>query len=165
MATVLLVMNEIQAAHGLGAVLSKAGHVVFVEHDGRDALALIEREDIDLIGCDAVLSSLLGTDLIVAARINLGRPQLPAILLSELSRELLHELLDAQPFEVLSVPVSGEQLLAKIAQIGFRGRTRDRRRSPTSISLVHARRQGETRSRSRQVRQAGRYHRSRRLCR
>lgn len=119
MATVLLVLNDVRAARRTGSLLRSVGHVVFTQHDGRGALGVMEQEEIDVVACDAMLTGMLGTELIIAARILFGFPKLPGILLSQLPGPLLHELFDAEPLQLLVPPFSGKELLATLRHLGF----------------------------------------------
>lgn len=146
MAKVLLVVNDVQGGYDLRVALGKAGHVVFLEFNGRDALTVADQEDIDVIACDAVLPGMFGTDLIVASRAARQRPLLPAILLSQLPPALAYELADADPVHVLPSPFSADELLNTLGQLGFAGRARERRRSPNSHSHGHRRRSTDQRT-------------------
>src|SRR4051812_4150551 len=99
-ATVLLVTPDFDRSYGLRSALRRAGHVVFVEFDARDALRLIDHRPVDVVVCDAVLPWMFGTDLIVAVRSSKQDPNFPAILLDGLPAGLEYELFDAQPLQV-----------------------------------------------------------------
>ncbi len=129
MATVMLVTNETNGAHDLAAVLRHSGHDVLAEADGESALRAMEQEDVDLLAADAMLPDMLGTDLIVLARIHLGRPHLPAVLLSSAPRDVLQDDLEADDVAMLPTPLSGQQLVDTIADIGFVAADADRRRA------------------------------------
>jgi len=152
MANVLLVVNDIQAGYDLRAILRSAGHAVLLEFDSREALAAVDREDIvdaediDVVACDAVLPGMFGTDLIVALRMTLQRPDLPAILLSELPDELSYELFDAEPVQVLTASCSGEQLLTLIGELGLGGSAAQHRRTVNDRSSAPRRRMSQQRS-------------------
>lgn len=129
MATVMLVTNETNGGHDLAAVLRHSGHDVLAEADGQSALRAMEHEDVDLLAADAVLPDMLGTDLIVLARIHLGRPHLPAVLLSSAPRDVLQDAADVDEVPMLATPLSGQQLVDTIADIGLVAGDTDRRRA------------------------------------
>src|SRR3954451_22706933 len=88
MAELLLVRNDPEEAAELASVLRELGHTVYVESSAWTALACLEQECIDAVVCDEVVPGMVADDLIVAARNILGRPHLPAIVMSELPAEL-----------------------------------------------------------------------------
>lgn len=127
MATLLLVLNDLSEATAFPVTLSEMGHKVLVEADGRSALAALERQWVDLVVCDAVVPGLVATDLITAARTNLGRPQFPAIVISSLPRTLLNGVAPKDRLTVLAAPVMPDQLAQQIARLRLIEPGRERR--------------------------------------
>ena len=140
MAKVLLVVNDVPAAHQLRRALHRSGHEVALEYDGRIASALVKRQAVDCIICDPVLPGAFGTDLLVAARAALQRPDLPGILLRPLPPLLRYELLDAEPVRVLDGTYSADELVSALQEMGLAPSRQERRRAANVPSRSHGRR-------------------------
>lgn len=143
MATVMLVTNELNGAHELAAVLRNSGHRVLAEIEGSAALSAMAHDDVDLLATDAVLPDMLGTDLIVLARIHLDRPHLPAVLLSSVPRDIVRDVDRDIAVPVLPMPLSGGQLVDMIADLGLAATEGDARRSMSAGASPPRRARGE----------------------
>lgn len=109
---ILVVEDDIHVRRVLARFLRRFGHDVVETPDGREALALLEREEFDVLLTDAVMPDLTGAELIELVR---GRyPDLEVILMSGYLRDDVAEGITGS-FEFLQKPVSPEELRACVA--------------------------------------------------
>ncbi len=87
MRNVLVVDDEKPVADAIAAVLRNAGYTTVVAYDGTEALAIIAREDIDVVLTDLVMSGMDGASLLRWLRSTPETKDLPAILMSMLPEE------------------------------------------------------------------------------
>jgi CheY-like chemotaxis protein len=87
MRNVLVVDDEKPVADAIAAVLRKAGYTTLVAYDGTEALAVIERDDVDVVLTDLVMSGMDGATLLRWLRSTPETKDLPAILMSMLPEE------------------------------------------------------------------------------
>jgi DNA-binding response OmpR family regulator len=77
----ILVVDDDQVIAALAAeILRGAGHEVHVAHDAQAALALLEKDDVDIVLTDVVLGPLDGVDL--AESVAVVRPRAVVIFMS-----------------------------------------------------------------------------------
>lgn len=103
------VLKDMLAELGFGTILEAA--------DGREASAIVTRENIDIVLCDQVMPDMSGKDLLVHIRQKLGKETLPVIFVSALSA--VHEVeavLELEATDYLVKPVSFRKLRRKIEE-------------------------------------------------
>lgn len=111
-ATVLLVDDQEVVARALQSSLARGGFRVLLAGDGRQALAVLQREAVDAVVTDAVMPGMGGVEL--AQRLRQLRPELPVLLISGFVDE---------PFDlprgvpVLNKPFLPRELLHRLRQM------------------------------------------------
>lgn len=98
---VLVVDDEAALADIIGAYLEASGYRITVANDGREALALDERDPADAVVTDFAMPGMNGRDLV--ADLRRRRPDLPAIMVSGY---VGMQQLDLDPLLLLNKPVS-----------------------------------------------------------
>lgn len=139
MTTLLLGLNDLEEAGQLASTLRESGHVVTIEHGAHSALSTLKHGWTDALVCDAVLPDMLSADLVTAARLLLGRPHFPAVVLCDVppnARDRLHSL---QHVTVLAAPVTPDHVVGAIAKLRIIEAGRERRKA-SSRSLGYRRR-------------------------
>ncbi|MGZ3449412.1 MAG: PAS domain S-box protein [Polyangiales bacterium] len=105
-------------------ILRETGYSVLEASNGADALAEIERNEIQLLITDVVMPGMSGLELVTKARAH--RPELAALLLSGYSEEVLHgETALAGSVSFLPKPFKATELLDATRTAIERERTRD----------------------------------------
>jgi signal transduction histidine kinase/ActR/RegA family two-component response regulator len=114
-ATVLVVEDEPAIMRLAERILSRNGYKTLVASDARDALKILEAEDVDLVLTDVVMPQMSGKEL--ATRMGLSRPDAKVIYMSGYSEEIIaqHGLLSVEE-SYLQKPFSSEDLLRRIDQ-------------------------------------------------
>lgn len=79
---VLLIEDEVNIAEALRFILSRDGHEVAVETDGRAALTRIATELPDLIILDLMLPGMSGLEILTALRADARTHDLPVMMLT-----------------------------------------------------------------------------------
>jgi len=119
MAHLLLVSNDPDDAAALAWGLRELGHTVHVEASARAALACLEHEDIEVVVCDEVIPGMLAVDLVATGRERLGRPHLPAVILSELPAALRADLPVPEHVTVVSARAKSGQVAHAISRLSL----------------------------------------------
>jgi PAS domain S-box-containing protein len=110
--TVLLVEDNDQVRDFAESLLADLGYRVVGAESADRALELIERENVDLLFSDVVMSGRSGIEL--ARIVEKKRPRLPILLASGYSSEVVKG--SAGDFEVLAKPYGAESLAAALAR-------------------------------------------------
>jgi two-component system KDP operon response regulator KdpE len=109
---VLLVDDEARIRRFVGISLRAQGYVVLEAADGRDALAIFEREGADAIVLDLGLPDMEGLDVLRAVR---ARSQVPVLVLSVRAAEYEKvRLLDAGANDYMTKPFGLQELSARL---------------------------------------------------
>jgi DNA-binding response OmpR family regulator len=104
-------------------VVEQSQHDVLLAEDGRQALALVEREDPDLLITDLRMPELDGFGLIEAVRSSPGREGLPIICLSSVNqREDVAKLIAQGISDYVLKPVRPGELANRIRAVAYRER-------------------------------------------
>jgi DNA-binding response OmpR family regulator len=156
MGSLLLVRNDLQEALDLSRELRRFGHSVVIESEFRAALWAIEQQELDIVICDDVLPGGVGVDLVNAARMQIGRPLLPAVLLLSVPPALNDRIVAMDNVNVLVEPFSGEQLVESVARFRIPLPGDERRKRNVTVPGYHRRKNDATKAhrkgRSRSVR-------------
>ena len=106
--SLLLVDDEVEFVETLAERLELRGHSAAVVHNGMDALAFLEKNQVDAVVRDMVMPGLSGRETL--QRIRKNRPNLPVVLLSGNVAEDEEEAFPG-PSAALHKPVNLERLL------------------------------------------------------
>jgi CheY-like chemotaxis protein len=83
MSNLLVVDDDEDIAQALSELLDAEGHTVQVAHDGIEALACLQRAEVDLILLDVEMPRLTGPEMVYELLvINAGKEKIPIVLLS-----------------------------------------------------------------------------------
>jgi DNA-binding response OmpR family regulator len=137
MARTLLVVEDNQDIARLIALhLADAGYRAALAHDGRAALAQVERAEHELVILDLMLPDMDGTDLLRRLR---ARPTyVPVLILTSKSSELDRVLgLELGADDYVTKPFSVLELVARVKAILRRGEAL-RQRAETGAERIHA---------------------------
>ncbi|WP_152603081.1 CheR family methyltransferase [Caballeronia sordidicola] len=116
----LVVDDDSETASAFAALLELEGALVATAHDGEDALALLERNPVDLLLCDISMPGVDGYDLMGRVRANPRLAQLPAIALTGYSTGADDQRARTSGFDLtLTKPVSLEALIGAADQVFF----------------------------------------------
>jgi PAS domain S-box-containing protein len=107
---VLVVEDNAQVREFARNLLSELKCEVLSAADGREALAILDEHEVDVLFSDIVMPGMSGLDL--AATVRSRHPQLPILLASGYSEEIVGS--GPREFEVLRKPYGGEALSAAI---------------------------------------------------
>lgn len=107
---ILLADDEPDTLTLLGMTLTRAGYTVFKAHNGRECLALAERERPDLIILDMMMPDLNGLEVLRGLKAFYAQP--PVIFFTAKSRaEDMTQGIEAGAYRYLVKPTSREKLL------------------------------------------------------
>ena len=116
----LVVDDDSETASAFAALLELEGALVATAHDGEDALALLERNHVDLLVCDIGMPGMDGYELMGQVRANPRLAQLPAIALTGYAVGADDQRARASGFDLtLTKPVSLDALIAAAEQVFF----------------------------------------------
>lgn len=116
----LVVDDDSETASAFAALLELEGALVATAHDGEDALALLERNHVDLLVCDIGMPGMDGYELMGRVRANPRLAQLPAIALTGYAVGADDQRARASGFDLtLTKPVSLDALIAAAEQVFF----------------------------------------------
>jgi two-component system CheB/CheR fusion protein len=116
----LVVDDDSETASAFAALLQLEGALVATAHDGEDALALLERNHVDLLVCDISMPGMDGYELMGQVRTNPRLAQLPAIALTGYTVGADDQRARASGFDLtLTKPVSLDALIAAAEQVFF----------------------------------------------
>jgi two-component system, chemotaxis family, CheB/CheR fusion protein len=116
----LLVDDDTETASAFAALLQLEGALVATVHNGKDALALLERNHVDLLVCDVSTPRMDGYELVEQVRANPRLAQLPTIALTGYAGGADEQRARASGFDLtLSKPVSLGTLIAAAEQVFF----------------------------------------------
>jgi PAS domain S-box-containing protein len=111
--TVLVVEDNAQVREFARNLLSELKCEVLSAADGREALSILESEEVDVLFSDIVMPGMTGLEL--AATVRDRHPHLPILLASGYSEEIVGS--GPREFEVLGKPYGGEALSSAIAAL------------------------------------------------
>lgn len=100
--TILVVDDEPDVRKFIAAVLNRRGHDTLMAADGREALAVVERERPDLIILDLAMPNQSGTDLFRHLSKDSSLKDIPVIVVSGLAGR---HLAVRKPFAVFDKPI------------------------------------------------------------
>ncbi len=128
MSRILIVEDSPTQATLLASLLTEAGHEVLTARDGASALDIVEREPLDLVMTDIVMPGLSGFEVCHRIKSDLGRRDLPVVLLTGLSdpRDLIRGL-QCGADNYITKPYDAERLVHRVEQVLA---SRRRQRSP-----------------------------------
>jgi DNA-binding response OmpR family regulator len=110
---VLVVDDEQQLALAVKIRLQSRGYEVVTAHDGQQALALLEREQPDLILLDVLMPVMDGYSCLREINTRLGRGKLPVIILT--ARDRMKDLFELEGIEDYVIkPFDHDDLLVRI---------------------------------------------------
>ncbi len=113
---VLLVEDDVTAAHGIALMLKSGGAVVDTADTGEEALELVRHYDYDIMVLDLLLPDMEGYD--VVRRMRAGRIEVPVLILSGLSRpQAKVKGLGAGADDFITKPFDNAELLARMQAI------------------------------------------------
>ena len=113
---VLLVDDDVTAAHGIALMLKSGGAVVDTADTGEEALELVRHYDYDIVVLDLLLPDMEGYD--VVRRMRAGRIEIPVLILSGLSRpQAKVKGLGAGADDFITKPFDNAELLARMQAI------------------------------------------------
>jgi len=116
----LVVDDDSETASAFATLLELEGALVATAHDGEDALALLERNHVDLLVCDIGMPGMDGYELMGRVRANPRLAQLPAIALTGYAVGADDQRARASGFDLtLTKPVSLDALIAAAEQVFF----------------------------------------------
>ncbi len=116
----LLVDDDTETASAFAALLQLEGALVATAHSGKGALALLERNHVDLLVCDVSMPGVGGYELVEQVRANPRLAQLPTIALTGYANGADEQRARASGFDLtLSKPVSLDTLIAAAEQVFF----------------------------------------------
>ena len=110
--TVLLVEDNLHVREFAEHLLADLGYRVLSAESGEEALAMLEREDPDIVFTDVVMPGLSGVDL--ARILRERRPGLPVVLATGYSAEIVAGA--AADFPILSKPYGADSLAEALSQ-------------------------------------------------
>lgn len=114
MAEVLIVDDEPDAREVLGKILERAGHVVRIARDGREAVTQVNLKPPDVVVLDLLMPTMNGADFVATVRAYRRFRSLPIVLLTAVSD---HTLLDqALELGVQSILVKSKAIFEDIRQ-------------------------------------------------
>lgn len=112
MATILVVEDEGALRESIVEILILEEYVVLAAENGKEALAVIEKTQPDLILCDIVMPEMNGYELLKTLRANKETAFIPVIFLTaRTDRESMREGLTLGAEEYLTKPFISEELL------------------------------------------------------
>jgi len=118
---ILVVGDDSETASAFAALLQLEGALVATAHDGEDALALLERNHVDLLVCDISIPGMDGYELMGQVRANPRLAQLPAIALTGYTAGTDDQRARESGFDLtLTKPVALDALIAAAEQVFFR---------------------------------------------
>ena len=116
----LVVDDDSETASAFAALLQLEGALAATAHNGKEALALLERNHVDLLVCDISMPGMDGYELIAQVRANPRLAQLPAIALTGYTAGADDQRARASGFDLtLTKPVSLDTLIAAAEQVFF----------------------------------------------
>jgi len=116
----LVVDDDSETASAFAALLQLEGALVATAHDGEEALALLERNHVDLLVCDISMPAMNGYELMAQVRAHPRLAQLPAIALTGYTVGSDDQRTRASGFDLtLTKPVSLDALIAAAEQVFF----------------------------------------------
>jgi len=112
--SILVVDDEPAMRALLKQALELAGHAVSEAHDGQDALAVLERDPVDLILTDLRMDGLSGLDLLKTVREKF--PQVGVMIITGFATlEAATDAMRLGAFDMVTKPVNLEDLAGKVA--------------------------------------------------
>jgi two-component system, chemotaxis family, CheB/CheR fusion protein len=116
----LVVDDDSETASAFAALLQLEGALVATAHNGKEALALLEGNHVDLLVCDISMPGMDGYELIGEVRANPRLAHLPAIALTGYTPGADDQRARASGFDLtLTKPVSLDTLIAAAEQVFF----------------------------------------------
>src|SRR5450432_164278 len=113
---VLLVEDDLTAAHGVSLMLKSAGAVVEHAETGEEAIELTRHYEYDIVLLDVILPDVEGYE--VVRRMRIGRNDTPVLILSGLSRpQATVKALGLGADDFITKPFDKAELLARIQAI------------------------------------------------
>jgi two-component system cell cycle sensor histidine kinase/response regulator CckA len=120
--TVLVVEDDSRIRALIRQILGRPGYSVLTAGSGQEALSLLaENGQVDLILADIVMPGMSLHELLEQLRTR--RPQLPVVLMSGYSTEILRGPVPDESFPLLEKPFTQEELLLTVQQALERGAT------------------------------------------
>ena len=116
-ARVLVVDDQAPNVRLLEAILAPRGYDVRTASSGEEALAALEKDDIDLVLLDIVMPGMDGYQVCREIREKPGTAYLPVVMVTASGDEQKIEALEAGADDFLTKPVSKNELLARVASL------------------------------------------------
>jgi CheY-like chemotaxis protein len=120
MARVLLVDDDDQVRAVLGEIILEAGYALVSVDNGRDALAFLEQEQVDLLVLDVIMPEMDGLEVLMELLKRPARPRIIAISGGSRHLDPSHLLMLSQRMRVdavLSKPITYDRLLRTMAEV------------------------------------------------
>jgi putative two-component system response regulator len=115
---VLVVDDYEPNLRGLGRLLERADYTVLTATNGRDALAIVERERPDLVLLDVLMPGISGLDVCAEVKRNVDTRLTPVVLISGgQERQMRLAGLDAGADDFLNKPVDPEELQTRVRSL------------------------------------------------
>jgi len=113
--TILVVDDEVAITDLLQSLLEDAGYQVVTAINGREALAVLGRQRLDLVLCDMMMPVLDGAGLCRAMQADVAYRTIPLVLMSAVRQKLL--IADCAYAAVVAKPFDVDLLLATVAGV------------------------------------------------
>jgi adenylate cyclase len=114
---VLVVDDQPQNIRLLEAVLTPRGYDVLTASSGDEALATVERDQVDLVLCDIVMPGMDGYEVCRAIRERPATAYLPVVMVTASGDEQKIKALEAGADDFLTKPINQSELLARVASL------------------------------------------------
>jgi DNA-binding response OmpR family regulator len=135
-AKVLIVDDEAEVVRLLEVILTRAGYAVVKAYSGKECLALLTRENPDVILLDIMMPGMSGLEILESLRTIYGTVSIPPVifLTAKGSMEAMIEGLQAGAYKYLVKPTSREKLIEIVkSALEF---SESRRRPPTDAEWL-----------------------------
>lgn len=114
---ILVAEDEIILAKTIGFRLKKDGHTIISAKDGKEALALLDSHDPDMVITDIMMPYASGLEVVAAVRLIKGR-DIPIIVLSAMGQEnTVLEAFDLGADDYVTKPFSPNELSVRVKKM------------------------------------------------
>jgi DNA-binding response OmpR family regulator len=119
---ILVVDDDVLVRETVGQVLAEEGYAVDYAEDGFAALRKVSADPPDAILLDLMMPGMNGRQFLTALREDLGRTDLPVLVMTAVHGIAAHRSLSLDASDVVEKPFDVEELLNKVALALFRAR-------------------------------------------
>jgi two-component system sensor histidine kinase/response regulator len=133
---ILIVEDSPTQATLLASLLEQAGHEIVVATDGEAALELVRTEPLDLVMSDIIMPGISGYDVCRRIKLELGKTDLPVVLLTGLSDPLdIVRGLESGADNYITKPYEPEHLVSRVNRVLANREIRRRTRSDGGVEI------------------------------